>query len=303
MTKKAILLFVAASGLLFSCKEDHSATNPAKKTYQVNFNVSGITEQIIGSTGKKQQINSLQTNVATGITASIGVLYYFIYDSKGALVSQLTQDSTTANFGTISSNLTAGTYTIVFVGGKSALNMVLTDDLSTADIEGYPTGYVPWKDTFIDKFQLVVSTSSITQTVVLSRIVGELSINILDKLPANANSIALTVSNEFENYSFLDKAPYGTSAPYTATFTVPTSAIGTESFKRSLIMINTTLPFTATIVCYDANKKIIAQSIVTNVSLLVNTQTILTGYLFGADSGFNISLNQGWDPNTINFQF
>jgi hypothetical protein len=301
--KKAILFSVMASIFLFSCRKDHSVTKPTQKTYQVNFTVSGFTEQILGSAPGKPHVNSLKTDAVTGLAASIDLLYYYVYDSNGAQVSFVAQDSTSSNFGTIADHLQAGTYTVVFVGGKTGLNMNNGSKLGTASIEGYVPSYVPWGDTFFQKFQLTVSTGDVNQSVSLSRIVGELSVDILDKLPTNASSIAITVSQEYQLFGFDIQAPYGTASDYTFTYPLSASALGTSNYKKSIIMINTITPFTVTIICYDVSKKIIAQSVITNVSLQANTQTILTGNLFAADNGFNIGLNQGWDPTSINFQF
>jgi hypothetical protein len=68
-------------------------------------------------------------------------------------------------------------------------------------------------------------------------------------------------------------------------------------------MLNTITPFDATITCYDASNKPLGQATVTNITLQVNTQTILSGNLFGSNTGFTTTLNHNWDPTTINVPF
>jgi len=75
---------------------------------------------------------------------------------------------------------------------------------------------------------------------------------------------------------------------------IPSSAIGTTNYTASVYMLNTDTPFTVTIICYDANNVNIGQAIVPGVTLQKNTQTILTGKLFGTGTGLDLNINPVW---------
>lgn len=300
--KKILLFFLVISASFFSCKKDGSGTtNPSQKTLKVNFKVAGFSQQLTDAS-KQRQVNSIKTDATSNLTSAFSFFHYFAFDAKGVRVSHIDQDSSYADFGNISDNLPAGTYKFLFVGGQSGMNMVYNGYSGYGSIEGYGGSYLPWKDTFYQSFDLTVTSGEVNQSVTLKRIFAQLSINLLDKIPANASKITLTASAEYENY-FFEVGNSGTPQPYTATYIVPASAIGTANFKRTILLSNTTTPFTATITCYDASGKIIGQAIINNITLQANTQTILSGNLFATSTNFAIGLNQDWSSGPISIQF
>ncbi len=296
--KKAILYSMVMSLIFFSCKKDHSPIqNPTEKTYSVKFNVSGFTEQIVNSTGGKQT-NSLQTNSVSIPTAGyLTILYYYVFDNNGNFLHKITQDSTTTNFGSISDDLPSGTYTVVIAAGKAGFS---SPSNVQAAISAHLITYSPntaapkaWQDTFYGTFPLTVSGGSVSQAVTLSRIVGELEININDAIPANVASISVSLDQEDLQYNFAtNKAAY--PATVVKTITIPASEIGKTNFQGYTIVANTLTPFTVTITSYDASKHVVSAAIVDGVSCQVNTRTILSGSLFGSNNSFNVTLNTGW---------
>ncbi|MGZ3766119.1 MAG: hypothetical protein ACXVB0_19610 [Mucilaginibacter sp.] len=295
---KKIILFLAVGLLLFSCKKDHKNTpDPANKTYAVNFNISGFTQQIVGSTSKLH-VNSLQTNTVD-IASYFDYFDYVVYSGSttSSIVHRTTIDLKKSGFSNnVSDNLPNGTYTIVFVAWKNG-------GVNVYPVNAYINA-APWTDTFFKKITITVSGGSINQDVSLDRILGQLSVQLKDIMPSNASSIAVTVNAETGRFFFTPQDPSETPlGPSTSTFAIPDSVKGKTGFKVSRFIQNDKQPFTTTIICYDASNKILAQTTVTNVSIQHNVQTLLTGYLFGANTGFNVVLNAGWDPTPINTQF
>jgi len=292
-----------------SCKKEHKTPTPTPDTkkYQVVFNVSTPANTTSHSVNNPH-INSIVAN-AVGDLSAIDNLFYAAYGSNGKLVSNIYQTSDFANFGQISDDLPADTYTIVIVGGKKGINFSYYDGLnktlSSAIIAGYGSAAppLPWDDTFFKKFSVTVSGSSISQDVILSRIVGQLTVDIQDALPANASKLIVSISKEYTNYTFAGATPSNPFAgAYVQTITLPASALGTTDYKISTIMINTITPFDVKISCVDANNTFLGQATVTDVTLSPNTQTILSGKLFGSDNGFSFSLNEAWNPTiTIHY--
>jgi len=288
--------------LLCSCKKEHSKNNgPEPRTYKISYNVSGFTQQIIGSAGHKQ-VNSLQTNSVTGLAASSDFLYYRLYDyTTGNMVHQVNQDSSMANFGSVDDYLPAGKYIAAFVAAKPGV-AVNTAALSNGAAIGFLPSQTSWSDTFFQQDTLTVSGSDVNQNISLQRIVGQLTIKLLDIFPAAASKVTIFVSQESNGFSLATATATGTT---TLTFNdpVPDALKTTAGYKRSFFMMNNTAQFTVTITCYDANNGILAQSAIPNVSISRNTQTILTGNLFATGASFNVGLNLPFDPNQITVQF
>lgn len=307
--KKAILFTLVASLLLSSCKKEHSGgTKPTNGTYKINLNVSGFTQSVVTSATNKTQVNDLKTAAVTGIGGFLDQLYYYVFDSNGKLVHFLSQDSTASNFGAISDNLPAGTYTVVIGAGKKGFN---TFSLSTSLIpqNGWYFSYNPspyaiplaWLDTFYDKFQLTVS-GDVNQTVQLNRIVGQLGVVIQDTIPASANTIVVTITQEDYALMFFPTEKLAIANTLVNTITLPAAVKGTNTFTTTNIIGNTATPITVEITCFDAAKNILGSVTVNNVSIQKNTETILTGKLFGSANGFNVSLG-AWTPGTITIPY
>lgn len=300
--KRAIPYLMLPLLLLVSCKKEHSKNNGTQtKTYKVSYNVSGFTQQILGST-KHQQINSLQTNSVSGLAASSDFLYYRLYDyTTGNMIHQVNQDSSMANFGSVDDYLPAGKYIAAFVSAKPGIS-VNTAALNNGAAIGLLASQTSWSDTFFQKDTLTVSGSDVNQNVSLQRIVGQLTIKLLDIFPAAANKVNVLVSQEANGFSLATASATGST---TLTFNDPVSdALKTAAgYKRSFFMMNNTAQFTVTLTCYDAGNKMLAQVVIPNVTIQRNTQTVLTGNLFASGAGFNIGLNLPFDPNQITVQF
>ena len=303
--KKTVFFSIMASLLLFSCKKEHkNAPAPEQKTYQVNFNVSGFTQQIVGSTGNKLQTNSLQTNSVTALGASSDFLYYRVYDSTtGAIVHQTVQDSSMANFGSVVDYLPAGKYIFVFVACKP--NVTLNNyGMPNAGMTFGP-GLSSWSDTFYKSDTLTVSTGNINQNITLKRVVGQLTIKLNDIFPANASKINIFVSEELNAFSFATSnwATGGHTVQLNFNSIIADSLKVKSGYKRSIFMMNDFRPFTVTVTCYDSANKVLVQSVIPNVVVQWNTQTILTGNLFGSGAGFHVGLTLPWNPTPINIPF
>ena len=305
--KKAILFLFVAVMFFCSCKKDQKKgpVTPSK-TYKVNFNVSAFTQEIIGSTKNQLQTEGLKSNSTIGIQNYLTELYYVVTeknDYNQTPVHMLKQDSTASNFGTISDNLPAGDYTIMIAAGKKDLLFSTTHsgDIGPHWDINYQPFRSPWKDTFFDKFDITVS-GAINQSVTLNRIVGQLEVNILDAIPANASSFGVTVNDENFTYIVYPSEIFRDLSTLTIKTAIPPALIGTTNYKKDIIINNTGTPFTVTIVCYDASNVPIGTAIVNNVTCEKNRKTILSGKLFGTNNTFNVNLSP-WNPTPVTTPF
>jgi len=298
--RKALLLSAIASMFLFSCKKEHSTSTPAGKKYPVTFSVTNFKSNQ-SSFALRHGASSLADTV--NASGAIDILYYAVYTSgMGVHGRILKQDSSMANFGTVIDSLPAGQYQVVFVGGKNGL--VETYGGRTAT-DNFSYGSTKWQDTFWDEFNLTIGTNGVSQNVTLARVVGKLELDITDNIPANADSLVITVDPEATNIA---NDGGQTSGPPSGIVTysekIPAGAIGQANFTMDRIIGNVEIPATVTITCKDASNAIIATTTVNNVRMHVNEKTVLSGNLFSGpppanSQSFTVSVDTAWS-STIN---
>jgi hypothetical protein len=299
-------------GLFFSsCKKNNSEqTPPANKLYKVTFQLGQFTQTFttfqVGSKGitTVTQKSTVRASSNVPLTSLIGILYCYVYDSTGKFLMSTKQDSTQATFGQVSLNLAPGNYKVVFAGGKSNLTYTSTGNISTDQL----THSGVLTDTFFKEMDITVSAANSEQGVTMDRIVGQVEINVEDQIPANVNYFLIRIASDLTNFSVGSQTP-NTSASkdyYSKTLTTATRA---PNYKMSFLMLNTTTPFRLEILGWHAQGDLSALEdiFINNVTAAANSTTIVTGSLFGGGTdvsgGFNIVVDPGWDPTTINQSF
>jgi hypothetical protein len=301
------LLFAAVIALLLvSCKKEHSAsTVPSGKKYAIAFNVSNFSAYRASfSLAKQRTLSHRATTLASADTVSLGmnsyldVLYYYVFDSNYHLVHRVRQDSTMCDrFGLITDSLPNGNYIIAIAAGKAGLQDSNSKPGSQPDSTYVTYGSIDWKDTFFKRFNVSITGSDINQNVVLNRIVTKVELNILDAIPANANSIVLKVFPEFPLFE-MSQTPFGLPDTSTTTINIPPSAIGTKGFTYDKLLGNQLALFTVNILCKDASGHVIASAEVDNLASPANVKTILSGNLFGVSSSnpqsFTVKVDTAW---------
>jgi hypothetical protein len=305
--KKALLFSAIAALLFFSCKKNHSAsTGPSGKKYPVTFNVTNfITSH--GGFAIRHGANNLSDTVSVA-SSGADLLYYLVYDQFGKTVHNFptVQDSTNANFGTVTDSLPAGSYQVVFVAGKKGLQVTGAGQTASA-IFGY--GGTKWQDAFWDGINVTVGANGVSQDVTLKRVVGKLEVDITDAIPANADSLEINVNPESDSRQITDGLPNGQPAGVVDyREKIPASAIGTTNFTMDRLIGNTAIPFTVVITARDASNAVIGSATVNNVSVTSNMKTILSGNLFGGtppanSQTFTVKVDTAWNSTTTQVNF
>lgn len=331
MKKSYIIIFIFCIAFAACKKDSKPAPVDANTLHKVTFKVSSFSQQHLAfqpnSTTRPKSLNSLSTTYpsSSDTIRTYPALVYQVYDSTGKLVHQISQDTTTANFGTINDQLTAGTYTIIMVGGinvdtRSAgseklmpVNYGTTSTQHLVDAEVLYLMYNPYAgnsapffdETFYKKFTLTVTSGSIAQNISLPHIVGQLIVNIQDAIPANAQNIQLTIGSISYVYNLGTGLPDVKGDSGTMAYLV---VPGVTNFKMYNYILNTTAPFSVTISAYSDGNVLIASKTIQNVSCAANQQVTLTGNLFGG-TGNNISgdisatADTTWNSTTLNYHF
>ena len=299
--KRAIFCLLAGVSLFCSCKKDQKKT-PVPKTYKVSFNVSDISQNTLGA-GVNLKVNDLKTNVAPS-AAIIDALVY-TYFSGSTIGSTISQDSNDPNFGNVSFDVPAGTYTFTFTGVKNGAN-INNEFISGYTGTGFPytgSSWPWWQDTFFAKTSVTVPAANTNQAISLERIVGQLAVNIEDAIPANASKLIIKC-DQIKSFSRLTGTPDATTLAkgISLIFPIPATAVGKTNFKNTFIMLPNSNPVTVTITCLDSGNQTIAQNIVDNVTVIANTRTLLTGNLFSSGVGGQVTLTP-FDPTATTIHF
>jgi hypothetical protein len=275
--------------------------------YKVTFDMASGFKQTIQSLNKgKQQTNGLQLDtVTTNIAAYASVIRLTIFDSKGNAVRNLLQDAANvSNFGVIVDSLAAGTYSVLIAAGQSNMRTDGGGILSTGIYYYTPQRLqTSWGDTFYSKFQLTITSGAVNQNVMLARIVGKLEVDFNDVIPANASRLDIRLNDEDFMYDPSTDTPI---RPDTLTYhlIIPDSVKGTNTYKVSEIVLNTTSAFNVVLTAYDNSNAVIATHNIPGVTCTKNQRTILTGnFANGTTTNmgtqFNVSVDPSWTSQNV----
>lgn len=324
--KRHFIYTIFISAVLVSCKKDNNTVPQTdSKKYEVAFNVTGFSKSqapfgTYAGTTNKIASNTITSQAVTTDTLAqnIGVLYYSITDSKGALVSKFTQFAPDSTFGKIKASLAPGNYHVSVAGGRyqntASDPISLTISRDTANQFLYQNIYggrsTSFGDTFLKSMDITVGNTAGSYNFTLDRIVAQVAVNIQDAIPADARFINITINNDH----YILKAD-GTSEGSTGqivgtlevdnTISFKTPAAGTTNTKTFRTVLNTQSAMSVKITCYDGNNNIIASRTIDNVTCKPNHITLLTGNLFtgASGSGVGVSYNTAWNIQTINYAF
>lgn len=331
--KRILFGLISVCMVLLSCKKEHTKIiNPDQTLYKVTINVGFSQQTSDFKPNSLKKTNSLSTNnlQTFALSDQIKVIYYAVYDSVGNNVHIIKQLSTDADFGSFTDNLKSGRYTIAVAAGQSN-NLVLgpqsnqtLSKLSTDIIsDNHPDGTNSFSaDVFFKKIALSVSTTASTQSIDLVRIVSQLVVNIEDAIPANAQTMEVIIGNvdNLFNIGTETLGYFNMPSQVTNFYTIPSAAIGTTNYKISTIVLGQSA--SVTIQCASTpidvfkndfgylgyNKDIFAQKVINNVAFQPNTETLLTGKLFGGNGttgtgGVKAVIDTTWNQSPLLISF
>lgn len=308
--KRSLYILLIAPLFLFSCKKDRGPVTMTKgqsaKKHAVTVSVNNF-KLSRGTFALRHKLSTLAVgDTLANIASYVDQLAYVVLDSNLNPVKKIMQDSTSANIGTITDSLAAGTYTIAIVAGKNGLAVTPSAALlgGTYDYSGKG-----WQDTFWAQFQLIVGDHDLNRAVTLNRVVGKLEVQLLDAIPANADSLFITVNGDAIQKTFLDSAFFFGTDTVTFKVGIPASAKGQPNFTVDRLIGAISQEFTVTLTCKDAGGNVINTATASSVTCFANERTILSGNLFtginpgSVTQGFTAKADTAWNStvNQINF--
>jgi hypothetical protein len=306
--KKALFIPIIAALFLFACKREHSQSiAPSTKKYKVSFHISNFTQKQGNFALKRNPRTLALGDTITNLSSYLDVLYFQVYDQLDHAVNALVvQDSTMANMGMITDSLPAGNYAVNIVAGKKGLTVTNYAVRRSEGLFGY--GGLNWQDTFWASANITVGTTDISQDITMNRVVSKIRLHILDNIPANADSLSMTLTPE-TNYMFFNLGYNESESPTASTkitVKIPASAIGHPDFILDKIVGSTFDPFSVDIRCTDASNTVIAHASIDNVKANANMISVVSGNLFASPPGsspqsFTVKVDTAWN-STVNHQ-
>jgi|GEM_PF-2278396 len=327
MLMKKLLFLLGCAVLISACKKNAEPDTPTGQNtkYPTTFKVADFTFNNI-------TIPTTGSNSVVPLQEVFTNLYFLIFDSNGKVISRLEQQSngtdslfritsnarklvtTKFTYGTITDSLVVGKYTLVAVGGRYRLmfnpdvypapgtDLFPATDLLQTGINFGEAGMT--ESTYVYKGEFQVRESASEHRITLDRIGGLLEIKIEDAMPSNTYTIAANITTEFANYNLGGSLPWkgGTGTSFIAD---PIDWRGIAGFTMSKYMLNTVIPFEVELVAIQKGGNQIARKKISPVFIETNKKTILSGKLFDgmAASGFNVSIDKSWMPNTTVVKF
>jgi len=313
--RQLFLTMCALSFSLFACKKDtapvKSVTPDDGKKVALNIRTNDFLQRLEPLPGSNNKTAGTAKNLRDSVLAAkVSHLYYLLYDDAGNRIRSMHQDAdVTEDFGSFYDSVAPGMYTMVLLASQSPLDISPYNQLAGSS---FAVPMVSWgemenmPDIFYTKESVSVSSGSgpMELNMTLSRIVGNLQINILDMPQPGTGDTSVSIKIRSEAFTFfLDQ---GTAAIGVADIiNAKVNRINLNTF--SAYVLNTVSSFTVTISYVDPLTGQPQTKVISNVSCYMNRRTILSGYLYGGsapgNNGVKVILLDSWsgDDNQIQF--
>ena len=210
----------------------------------------------------------------------------------GALVQQIHQSGTDADFGAPTMRLRTGEHQICFVASRGTGAAV--------DTEAHTIVWTKPSDTFHKSITIDVKPSSAAhQEVTLERVVTRLRLTLTDEVPADAASITISPSRWHTGLDYLTGEPTAAISDYTGTVALPESVRGTTGLQLSIFGMSSAAQWTTDVALTstDADGVLIGQGTIKSAPMRRNIITNCTGPLFSSVTVGGIVLNTEWLPD------
>lgn len=237
------------------------------RKYPVHFNMGNVEIPDARTANKEMPIRNY-----------MHYLYYAAYDSLGVLASKIVQDSNASlyvgpEFGIIKDSLAAGHYTIFTLGTWYNRPGIGGDSfLTTLNV------YMGDQDVFFKKFEINVSEKdTVTAAVKLTRLNGQLQVDLRDSLHPEVRRTLTTVDNVPSRFAVLTN-----SFTFYSSLTFPVYGSLAYPYKCDFSVTGSDVSHNVTISAYGDNDQILAQKVISGVYVYTNRKTILTGKIFSA---------------------
>ena len=209
---------------------------------------------------------------------------------EGECVQSIHQVNTDDEWGRPQMNLAYGEHQLFFVASRG-VNPTVDESAST----------IVWdnvRDTFWKGLDLeVTSTSSGNVSVTLERVVTNLKIAVLDRVPTWLASISITPETWYYGINYANGSPVNAKMNQEKVISVPSSYIGTAgNLTTSIFSFSGADEWTTDVElsAKDGSGNVISSVLIENAPFRRNRITQYSGNLFNLSSTFALSVDDGW---------
>jgi len=258
------------------------------------------TERLDGGEGKEItfQIAQLeQTRVDTRAEMSIGLLCSNItlalYQGNTRVI-KIDQDTDDSKFGTLSTHLPYGNYTLVCLAHSSEGNATTTN----LEKISFPSSYVT--DTFLycEDIEVTEETASV-KDIVLKRVVTKFEIEMTDKIPDNATMLEIKYTGGSATLNARTGRGVTNSRQHEEFEVVPGTSPNTFEVYSFLFDEEGKLKYTIT--AYDNQDEEVFSRVFEGVSMKRNNITHFKGNFFGKGMEGTITADSTWTYTNYDF--
>ena len=275
--KKLIFAAIAAAALM-GCESVEQQRDGDGQVREITFACGGFA-----TTGTTRGLEA----AGKGMT-DLWVMDY----TQGALVQQIHQSGTDADFGAPTMRLRTGEHQLCFVVSRGTGPAVDTD--------AHTIAWTKPSDTFHKSITIDVKPSSAAQqTVTLERVATRLRLTLTDEVPADAASVTIAPSRWHTGLDYLTGEPTAAIADYTGTVALPESVRGTTGLQLSIFGLSSAAQWTTDVALTSTNTDgaMIGHGTIKSAPMRRNIITNCTGPLFSSVTVGNIILNTEWLPD------
>ena len=211
--------------------------------------------------------------------------------TQGALVQQVHQSGTDADFGAPTMRLRTGEHQLCFVVSRGTG--------AALDTEAHTIAWTKPSDTFHKSITIDVQPSSAAQQqVTLERVATRLRLTLTDEVPADAASVTIAPERWYTGMDYLTGEPTAAIADYTSTVALPESVRGTTGLQMSIFGLSSAAQWTTDVALTSTNADgaLIGQGTIKSAPMRRNIITNCTGPLFSSVTVGGIVLNTEWLP-------
>ena len=208
----------------------------------------------------------------------------YVFDNNITIEHQVSTDE---DFGTIKLDLTYGQHNLSFVATKSQNPSYSNGVMSCEKLK--PTyGYL---------LPLEVTSKTVSQSIVLSRLYGTVIPHILDEIPSNASTMDITMTTYCKNFNV--SSFNGITDTYENSIDI-SGKIGKSNVSWNIYFLppiyEESYMTNINIVIKDTDGNTIVSHSLSNITLKANQVSTIEGNYFGKGvDGGKITLNTTWD--------
>lgn len=291
MKKLSILLLLAIT--LFSCSKSPDEKPKEEQLYDVSFNVETFSKDI----------SNMKS--ASSLSEAVERLVYFVYNENNEFLYYKEFYNSEENFGNINDKLPEGSYNVIFFGHNGRFDGNDDEYFFRGEDEKEPTlmpvDGVPFNDSFYKKISINVPDDNSDLSIELERVVGKLEIIFTDNIPSKVNKIEYSLTGTYWGIELTYGSPFHQETVIIDKY-ISDDEKDKPNYKLEFYSFSGgekgAIKSSITIKCFDVDNNVITSKNITNIDIIRNKITRLSGEMFSStkdnENNFTLTLDTDW---------